>query len=72
VNKQANLSTQYRHDLLAEIIDLEILPAPRIVSFLNWLVNIHTHQSNAQLKWKEDIEFVENYKANPQRFLIAK
>lgn len=71
VNRQDNLSTEERQERLAEIIDLEILTAPRIVRFLSLLITIHTHHPDAQLKWKEDIKFVENYKANPQRFLVT-
>ena len=73
VNKGDNLSSKYRQELLAEIIDLDIMKASKIVRFLNdFLIPRHPQHPEAQNKWREDIHFVENYKANPQRFLIAK
>lgn len=72
VNQKDNLSSEYRQKLLAEIIDLNILTASSIIHFLNFLISTHTSHPYAQCKWREDIHFVENYKANPKRFLIAK
>lgn len=72
VNKKDNLSPSFRQELLAEIIDLEIMSAKQIVNFLDFLIRTRPHQPDAQWAWKEDLKFVENYKANPQRFLIAR
>lgn len=67
-------SATYRQDLLAEIIDLEILTVPKIVSLLDFFIRTHPLDKDvyACYKWAEDKRFVENYRANPSRFLIAK
>ncbi|MCC8074005.1 MAG: hypothetical protein LIO62_07770, partial [Clostridiales bacterium] len=72
VNKNDNLSSSKRQELLAEIIDLDIMSASRISNFLKLLINKNKRYPIAQVKWKEDKKFVENYKANQQRFLIVK
>lgn len=72
VNEKDNLSSHYRQELLSEIIDLNIMSASQIVRFLKFLIQSRPHQPIAQGKWANDKRFVENYKVNPERFLLAK
>lgn len=72
VNQTDNLPAKYRQELLAEIVDLEILKVSQIVRFLDFLIRSRQHQPMAQIKWIKDKEYIENYKVNPTRFLIAK
>ncbi|MCD7944195.1 MAG: hypothetical protein LUH43_04825 [Clostridia bacterium] len=74
VSATSNISTKIRQDILAEIMDLELLPQNKIISFLDWLIGSRTQDKNeiARSKWIEDKSFVENYRLNPERFLIAR
>lgn len=74
VSKSDNLTANERQSLLAEIVDLEILTVPRIVNYLNFFIKTHTTDKDyyARPKWEGDKRFIENYKANPKRFLIAR
>ena len=67
------LSTAERQNILSEIIDLGILEIPVIINYLDFFCRSHSTDKDfyARLRWTEDRKFVENYKANPDRFLIA-
>lgn len=67
------LSAEERHDILAEIVDLEILTVHRIVKLLDFHCRLHSGERYwlARSKWISDKDFIENYKVNPNRFLIA-
>ena len=73
VAEAEQLSTTERREILSEIIDLRILGIPKIISYLDFFCNTHSADKYyiARLRWNEDRRFVENYKANPNRFLIA-
>lgn len=73
VSEKDNLSAAERQGKLSEIIDLGILEIPKIVSYLDWFFRMHPADKYYydRERWTEDRKFVENYKANPQRFLIA-
>ena len=74
VDYKSHLSFEQRQAILAEIVDLEILSVSNIVDYLNFFINSHTDYKyyEACEKWKRDKEFIENYKVNPERFLIPK
>lgn len=66
-NVQSNnkLSNTERQNILISIIEKELLNINDIVSFLEWLVQIHDNDekyTNAIVKWEEDKEFIKNYK----------
>lgn len=73
VNAGENLSRKTRHEMLTELVDLGIAHPWEIVNHLRWC--IHTFSApkyqNARDKWEEDAEYISQYKANPERFLIA-
>ncbi len=73
VAKSDHLSAAKRQSILSEVIDLEILDIPKIISYLDFFCNSHhaDKYSLNRLRWLEDRKFVENYKSNPERFLIA-
>jgi len=73
VAQNVGLSSKERHELLAEVIDLEILDSIDIINHLEFCISLHPNEKYvyARSKWKEDIGFVENYNFNPDRFLIA-
>ena len=53
---------------------LGIMKQDRIVYFLDFLIRFHpqTSFSEAREKWRQDLKWTADYKANPERFLIAK
>lgn len=73
VSKANNLSERERHEILAEIVDLGILKVNQIVNLLDFNCRLHSGEQYywARRKWETDKAFIENYKINPNRFLIA-
>ncbi len=73
VSQKAALSSACRQELLAEVIDLKICLVPKIVDLISFFIKSHpsAQYACARNKWEEDKRFVENYKVNPSRFLIA-
>ncbi len=73
VSQKENLSDVERQGLLADFIDLGVRPDSHVVSFLDFLIRSHPtdKDSIARAKWNIDKKFVENYKANPSRFLLT-
>lgn len=74
VNQTDDLDLQKRQELLAEIVDAEILSVSSVISYLDFFISSHSSDiyALARFKWEEDKEFIESYKVNPKRFLIAK
>ncbi len=74
VGQKDNFSDGYRHALLSEIIDLQLMSSHSIIALLNNNISMRKGEKYkiARSKWENDIEFVSNYKANPSRFIIAK
>lgn len=73
VNQTDNLSDNKRQEILREVIDLKIMNPYSIICLLRGCYsrakgNRHLYACE---KYERDIEFVQNYKFNPQRFLIA-
>lgn len=73
VSQANNLSTYERREILAEIVDLKILTVSRIVRFLDFLCRCRPGEKYylARSKWESDMNFIQNYKVNPNRFLFA-
>ena len=73
VSKANNLSERERHEILAEIVDLGILKVNQIVNLLDFNCRLHSGEQYywARRKWEIDKAFIENYKVNPNRFLIV-
>lgn len=71
-SKKDNLSDGKRQGIIAFVLDNGLMTSKEVINLLEF--NIKTHQNNnvSKIKWKEDIEFTENYKVNPDRFIIAK
>lgn len=74
VSESDALTENERRELLAEIVDLELLTVPYIVHLLDFFVRTHTFDKyyNARDKWKRDIKYISDYKINTQRFLIVR
>ena len=74
VGQKSGLREQLRQELLAELVDLELLDVTKIVRLLSFFISSHTSPTNyaARLKWESDRDFISRYKVNPDRFLIAK
>ena len=74
VGRAGGLRIGQRQELLAEIVDLEILTVKQVVGLLGFFVRTHTDDKFAQARyeWKADIKFIQEYKVDPKRFLIAK
>lgn len=74
VAKKENLSSAKRRELLAELVDLKILPVAKIVHHLEFCIKSHTGSkyTEARYKWMSDKEFIKNYNVNPGRFMLSK
>ncbi|MGN0636707.1 MAG: hypothetical protein ACI4I5_10845 [Acutalibacteraceae bacterium] len=74
VEKKENLSSVERQELLAELVDLEILSVAQIAHYLDFFIHTRTHPkyTEAVHKWDSDKRFIENYKVNPSRFMLSK
>lgn len=65
VDKLVDLSSTTRQKILAMLIDHKILEKSEIITYLDFFINQRESRSQYKLaiaKWKEDREFVENYK----------
>lgn len=73
VSETNHLSDLERHKILEEIVDLEILTVHQVVGLLDFHCRLHCSDKFyfARLKWQNDKKYIENYKVNPNRFLIA-
>ena len=73
VSETNHLSDRERRKILEEIVDLEILTVHQVVSLLDFHCRLHSGEKFyfARLKWQSDKKYIENYKVNPNRFLIA-
>ena len=75
VNASIKLTSQERQKILEEAIRSNLFSINDLLYFLNWLVNTRKSQSkysNAIEKWKEDIDFVENYKKKERESVYIK
>lgn len=74
VSQNDRLSPVERQDILAELVDLNILTIPYIVRMLEFFISSHSGEKYlyARMKWEDDKKYISNYRANPSRFLIAK
>lgn len=74
VNQVSALTTTERHQILTDIVDLELMTVKDIVKLLTYNINLHSQEKYyiARQKWKEDIAFISDYKINPDRFIIAR
>lgn len=72
VNARNNLSAADRQEILSEIIDLGIVQVYEVADFLSWLIRTRSQHPEARMKWQKDLEFVEQYQPNQERFLIVK
>ena len=72
VNQQDNLSSKERQKILSDVVDLEIMSVEAVIYMLNFFIQMHTNGSYyfARNKWKEDLEFIQNYTVDPDRFLV--
>lgn len=73
VSKKDGLTTHERQELLAEIVDLEILSVESVVQLLVFFIRTHSNDSywSNRIKWEMDKKYIQEYMVNPQRFLIA-
>lgn len=72
VSVKDNLSRIRRRELLANIIDLNLISVKAICDTLNYCIKLHSNEKYefARVKWTEDMEFVINYVSKPERFMI--
>lgn len=74
VAEKDGLTESQRHELLAEMVDLQLLTVSHIVYLLDFFVKTHTSDVYyyARDKWERDKNYISNYKVSPNRFLFAK
>ena len=71
----STLSTPARRSILTEMVDLDIVSVRKIIDYLKFFLDFHgakDNMYNSCKAWSDDWDFIENYKVNPERFLIAK
>lgn len=68
------MSEEQRQEILAEIVDLGILSPGRVARFMNFFIRTHPgiRYTSARQKWENDLRFIDNYRVDRNRFLIAK
>ena len=74
VSRKTNLTEKERQELLVEIVDLDIMKVHEIINYIDFFIDSHPQKTHeiARSKWLADKRYIASYKANPERFLIAK
>ena len=72
VSEKDKLGSKFRQSILCDIVDLELMTVKQVVSLLGFFIDTHTNDKYfyARAKWQEDLNFMTNYRTNPDRFLI--
>lgn len=72
VNKNENLSMSARQSMLARFVDLGFIDVSSIVSLLQSLIQRNGMRSPSSCeKWKDDLEFIKNYRIDHERFAFV-
>lgn len=72
VGARDNLSDAERHEILGMCVDFQFMDVRQIVNLLNSLIRRNGVQYPACIPyWQNDLEFIQNYKVNPERFVFA-
>lgn len=73
VSQNHDLSDATRHAIMRDVVDLKLMTIKEIVRLLQYNINIRPQDrySNARKLWESDIDYIQNYKANPNRFIIG-
>lgn len=75
VNATEGLTTAERRKKLCDIFDSGVLRKSEVMNHIEWCIKSHKNipnHENAVSKWKEDLQFVQKYKANAQRIVWIK
>lgn len=75
VNQKDNYSDAVRHEILIKIIDSQKLSKQEIISHLSNCINLRKNNKKyaaACQKWRNDIDFLVNYKTDVNKFAISK
>ena len=66
VSENIGLSRIERWQILETMVDSNFKTRTEIVEFLTYLINFHSSKkdTNARMKWEEDIKYIQNYKRN--------
>lgn len=75
VNQKDNYSDAVRHEILIKIIDSQKLSKQEIISHLSNCINLRKNNkkyATACQKWRNDIDFLVNYKTDVNKFAISK
>lgn len=70
VNQMSSKSEQDRQKLLSILMDADLVQKEKILRHINWLIGSRSSEKyyTARLKWQADMEFVENYVVNKERY----
>lgn len=74
VSDRVGLSDEERRDLLASLIDCNLISKYDIISHLDWCITFHKKNPSmlhACSKWKRDLDFISDYKKHEQRKIHA-
>lgn len=74
VAESNGLSTEQRENLLANLIDSDLMSKVAIKNHIEWLLNMHEGNifyEDACQKWMQDLKFVDKYHINNQRIVWA-
>ena len=70
VSKEKGYTDEERHNLLAFLMDMEVVPKEKIIGYLEWFKTMNgANAKNAQAlkKWDNDLQFVRGYNMEHQR-----
>ncbi len=74
VSESSGLSVRSREELLGQLIDNGLLRKSDIVNHLEWLIRSrknYTNMDHAIREWEHDLRFVNEYKMDKQRSILA-
>ncbi len=72
VNEKCSLTAAERHELLARFVDLGFVTVSSIVNLLTMFIKVNgVRRPASKIKWKEDLEFIFNYKVCHERFAFV-
>lgn len=70
VNSTDNLPEKERRRILAQAVEAGYMKKTKVISFLETMIKLNEGQqrkANAVIKWKNDLDFISNYKLDRQR-----
>ena len=74
VNQYTDMTHCERINLLTDLIDMGLITKAKIINHIEYLLRSRRNEKYrlARIKWQEDLEYINDYKINTQRFVWTK